>query len=202
MHPADQVEAFRRLADAGSTAAAIAARFGVSKRTVEKRLRLGNAAPVLLEAYRASEIDLETLMAFAVTTDQAHQTAVWETVSQQGWGMARSSFYAMTSGQHAEQPPAKRRGPKPAISDQALLVAIEEAKLSNRTATRVFVPDAAGDTSFVETRSIPNTAGQSFGWFIACLSALRIHPLGVDCVRRMASESILHVVCVGFGAWT
>ena len=39
------------------------------------------------------------------------------------WGMARSSFYAMTSGQHAEPPPAKRRGPKPAISDQALLVA-------------------------------------------------------------------------------
>ena len=36
------------------------------------------------------------------------------------WGMARSSFYAMTSGQHAEQPPAKRRGPKP-----ARLVAIE-----------------------------------------------------------------------------
>ena len=71
MHPADQVEAFRRLADAGSTAAAIAARFGVSERTVEKRLRLGSAAPVLLEAYRADEIDLDTLMAFAVTTDQA-----------------------------------------------------------------------------------------------------------------------------------
>ena len=85
MHPADQVEAFRQLADAGSTAAAIGARFGVSERTVEKRLRLGNAAPVLLEAYRAGEIDLETLMAFAVTTDHAHQTAVWETVSQQGY---------------------------------------------------------------------------------------------------------------------
>ena len=85
MHPADQVEAFRGLADAGGTAAAIAARFGVSERTVEKRLRLGNAAPVLLEAYRAGEIDLETLMAFAVTTDQARQSAVWETVSQQGY---------------------------------------------------------------------------------------------------------------------
>ena len=85
MHPADQVEAFRRLADAGSTAGAIAARFGVSERTVEKRLRLGNAAPVLLEAYRAGEIDLDTLMAFAVTTDQARQNAVWETVSQQGY---------------------------------------------------------------------------------------------------------------------
>ena len=85
MHPADQVEAFRRLADAGSTAGAIAARFGVSERTVEKRLRLGNAAPVLLEAYRAGEIDLETLMAFAVTTDQARQSAVWAAVSQQGY---------------------------------------------------------------------------------------------------------------------
>ena len=85
MHPADQVEAFRRLADAGSTAAAIAARFGVSERTVEKRLRLGNAAPVLLDAYRAGEIDLDTLMAFAVTTDQARQNAVWAAVSQQGY---------------------------------------------------------------------------------------------------------------------
>ena len=85
MHPADQVEAFRRLADAGSTAAAIAVRFGISERTVEKRLRLGNAAPVLLEAYRAGEIDLETLMAFAVTSDQTRQSAVWETVSQQGY---------------------------------------------------------------------------------------------------------------------
>ena len=98
MHPADQVEAFRRLADAGSTAAAIAARFGVSERTVEKRLRLGNAAPVLLEAYRADEIDLDTLMAFAVTTDQARQSAVWAAVSQQGYRPAL-----------ADQAPADRR---------------------------------------------------------------------------------------------
>ena len=85
MHPADQVEAFRRLADAGSTTAAIAARFGVSERTVEKRLRLGNAAPVLLEAYREGGIDLETLMAFAVTTDHARQVAVWDQVKDQGY---------------------------------------------------------------------------------------------------------------------
>ena len=45
-------------------------------------------------------------------------------VLRRQWGMDGSSFY-MTSGQHAEQPPAKRRGPIPAISDQALLVAIE-----------------------------------------------------------------------------
>ena len=48
------------------------------------------------------------------------------------WGMARSSLYAMTSGQHAEQPPAKRRGPKPAISDQALLVAIRNLSTTLR----------------------------------------------------------------------
>ena len=40
------------------------------------------------------------------------------------WAMGRSSFQVMPSGQHAEPPPAKRRVPKPAISDQALLVAI------------------------------------------------------------------------------
>ena len=53
------------------------------------------------------------------------------------WGMARSSFYAMTSGQHAEQPPAKRRGPKPAISDQALLVAIEADLIMMREFSRI-----------------------------------------------------------------
>ena len=81
MHPADQVEAFSALAGDGLTVAAIAARFGVSERTVEKRIRLGGAAPELLEAYRAGETDLETLMAFAVTTDLERQRAVWEQIS-------------------------------------------------------------------------------------------------------------------------
>ena len=34
------------------------------------------------------------------------------------------------------------------------------------------------------------------GMFEACLSALRIHILGVDCVCKMSSQSILHIVCV------
>ena len=85
MHPADQVVAFAALAGAGVTVAAIAARFGVSERTVEQRLRLGNAAPELLDAYRAENIDLETLMAFAVTTDHDRQRSVWERVSAQGY---------------------------------------------------------------------------------------------------------------------
>ena len=85
MHPADQVVAFTRLADAGQSVSSIGARFGLSERLVEQRLRLGNAAPELLDAYRADEIDLEVLKAFAVTTDRERQMAVWEQVSAQGY---------------------------------------------------------------------------------------------------------------------
>ena len=85
MHPADQVEAFGALAGDGTTVADIAARFGVSERIVEQRLRLGNAAPELLDAYRAGEIDLETLKSFAVTADRTRQIAVWERVRDQGY---------------------------------------------------------------------------------------------------------------------
>ena len=66
MLPADQVVAFSQLAKSGATVAAIAARFGVTERLVEQRLRLGNAAPELLDADREDAIDLETLKAFSV----------------------------------------------------------------------------------------------------------------------------------------
>ena len=85
MHPADQVVAFSKLAGAGQSVSAIAARFGASERVVEQRLRLGNAAPELLDAYRADEIDLEVLKAFAVTADRERQMAVWEQVVGQGY---------------------------------------------------------------------------------------------------------------------
>ena len=85
MHPADQVVAFAKLVEAGQSVSAIAARFGASERVVEQRLRLGNAAPELLDAYRADEIDLEVLKAFAVTTDRDRQMAVWEQVAGQGY---------------------------------------------------------------------------------------------------------------------
>ena len=85
MHPADQVVAFTKLADAGLSVAVIAARFGASERLVEQRLRLGNVAPDLLDAYRSGEIDLEVLKAFSVTTDHARQMATWEQVAGQGY---------------------------------------------------------------------------------------------------------------------
>ncbi|MDE0033173.1 MAG: ParB/RepB/Spo0J family partition protein [Deltaproteobacteria bacterium] len=85
MHPADQVAAFRDLAESGSSVSSIAARFGISERLVEQRLRLGNAAPELLDAYRAGAIDLETLKGFAVTTDHHRQMTVYQQVASQGY---------------------------------------------------------------------------------------------------------------------
>ena len=85
MHPADQVVAFTKLVQAGQSVSSVAARFGLSERLVEQRLRLGNAAPELLDAYRADGIDLEVLKAFAVTTDRERQMAVWELVAGQGY---------------------------------------------------------------------------------------------------------------------
>ena len=75
--------AFSKLVQAGQPVSSIAARFGASERMVEQRLRLGNAAPELLDAYRADEIDLEVLKAFAVTTDRERQMTVWEQVAAQ-----------------------------------------------------------------------------------------------------------------------
>ena len=86
MHPADQVEAFAEIARDGGTVAEIAARFGVSERTVEQRLRLGNAAPELLEAYRAGELGLQALQAFCATADAKLQLAVWEELKAQHYG--------------------------------------------------------------------------------------------------------------------
>lgn len=82
MHPADQVEAFTQLVRGGSTIAEIAMRFGMAERAVEQRLRLGNVAPALLDAYREGKLNLETLKAFAVTTDHEAQIEVWDTLRE------------------------------------------------------------------------------------------------------------------------
>lgn len=81
MHPADQFEAFKRLADKkGYGPEEIGARFGVSAPVVRQRLRLGAAAPELMAAYRAGELALDQLTAFCVSEDQDRQRQVLEQV--------------------------------------------------------------------------------------------------------------------------
>jgi len=79
MHPADQFEAFKRLADErGYGPEEIGARFGVSAQTVRQRLRLGAAAPELMTAYRDGAMALDQLMAFCVSEDQERQRQVFD----------------------------------------------------------------------------------------------------------------------------
>ena len=78
MHPADQLEAFKRLVAEGKSIGQIAAAFGVSPLTVERRLRLASLAPVFLDLYRVGKIELGQMQALALTDDQAQQVQVWE----------------------------------------------------------------------------------------------------------------------------
>ncbi len=76
MHPADQFEAFRDLVDRGASVTDVAARFGVADSLVMKRLKLGRLSPVILDAYRKDEIDLEQAQAFAISDDHQAQERV------------------------------------------------------------------------------------------------------------------------------
>jgi ParB family chromosome partitioning protein len=82
MHPADQFEAFKKLADErGFGAEEIAARFGVTPHVVRQRLRLGAVSPKLMEIYRNGDLTLDQLMAFAITEDHGRQEAAFERLS-------------------------------------------------------------------------------------------------------------------------
>lgn len=81
MHPADQFEAFRQLHDAGAVPAEIAARFGVAESTVLKLLKLGRVSPKIINAYRAGELNLEQMQAFASSDDHEQQEAVFEDIN-------------------------------------------------------------------------------------------------------------------------
>jgi ParB family chromosome partitioning protein len=82
MHPADQFEAFKKLADErGFGAEEIAARFGVTPQVVRQRLRLGAVSPKLMEIYRSGDLALDQLMAFAIIVDHARQDAAYERLS-------------------------------------------------------------------------------------------------------------------------
>lgn len=81
MHPADQFEAFRRVAEEkGYGPEEIGARFGVSAHVVRQRLRLGAAAPELMAAYREGALALDQLTAFCVSEDQERQRQVLDQI--------------------------------------------------------------------------------------------------------------------------
>jgi ParB family chromosome partitioning protein len=80
MHPADEYEAYAGLVERGLMPAVVAERFGVSEKHVLQRLRLGRAAPELLSAYRAGELSLQSLLAFAITDDVETQMKIYRSL--------------------------------------------------------------------------------------------------------------------------
>jgi ParB family transcriptional regulator, chromosome partitioning protein len=79
MHPADEFEAFKALVDEGKGIEDVAVAFGVSLLTVQRRLKLAAVSPKLLALYREDDkkINLDQLMALAISDDHAAQERAW-----------------------------------------------------------------------------------------------------------------------------
>ncbi len=77
LHPADEFEAFKALIDKGKGVEDVAARFGVSVLTVQRRLKLSALSPKLLALYRQDGINLDQLMALALSDDHDAQERAW-----------------------------------------------------------------------------------------------------------------------------
>lgn len=88
MHPADEFVAFAQMIGQGSGVEDVAAAFGVTRKVVEKRLKLGRVAPYLLEKYRKSHINLDAMMAFTICDDHERQLACYSQLQGRAWPSA------------------------------------------------------------------------------------------------------------------
>jgi ParB family chromosome partitioning protein len=87
MHPADEFDAFKKLADDGQGPETIAARFGTSPTMVRQRLKLAVVSPRLIAAFRKDEMTLDQLMAFTLTDDHKKQEKIWRELPE--WSKRR-----------------------------------------------------------------------------------------------------------------
>ena len=105
LHPVDQAEAFRVLRDEqGVTDKQLAARFGVSGRTVQRRLRMAQAAPELRRKCRDGQLSLGVLEAVCIEPDPERQAAAVEAA-----GDRHDAPAAVTSFLKKEAVPADSR---------------------------------------------------------------------------------------------
>lgn len=86
MHPADEVEAYARLKEAGRTVDDIAVRFGQSRRHVNRMLRLATLSPALMDEWRQDQLNVDQAQGLALTDDHALQEDVWKKVRNRRWG--------------------------------------------------------------------------------------------------------------------
>lgn len=177
LHPADQFEAFKRLAEEkGWGAEEIAARFGVTAHVVRQRLRLAAVSPKLIALYREAELTLDQLMAFAVSDDHARQEQVWAKLS---WNKEPSVIRRAITEAHVR-----------ANDRRAVLVGAATYEAAGGTVVRdLFSEDGGGwfaDPGLLDRLALEKLAGvaeevrkaEGWRWAEAALDFPHAHGLG------------------------
>jgi ParB family chromosome partitioning protein len=96
MFPLDECASFQTLIENGKSIVDVAARFGYTEKTVQKRLARARLSPVLQDAFRAGSINLELLQAFTLTSDHQRQEQVWSNLPQ--WNRNPAHVRQLLSG--------------------------------------------------------------------------------------------------------
>jgi ParB family chromosome partitioning protein len=92
LHPADEVAAYRKMADQGADPNRIARAFAVTERHVRQRLRLSSLPQPALDALRQNKITLDQAAALtAAPTDDALLTEL-ERVTASRWGVSANEI--------------------------------------------------------------------------------------------------------------
>ena len=84
MHPADAAESFRRLIEEGKSTAYVSALFSLPEIQVQRRLKLANVSPRLLDVFREDGMSFEQISTLALTDDHALQERLWFE-AEQAW---------------------------------------------------------------------------------------------------------------------
>ena len=74
----DTVTAFADMVASGAGIEDLAVFFGITPLTVQRRMKLAKVSPKLFELFRQDQINLDQLMALAITDDHAAQERVWK----------------------------------------------------------------------------------------------------------------------------
>jgi ParB family chromosome partitioning protein len=92
MHPAEQIIAFRSLAEEGKTAVQIGDLLGFGSRHVQRMLKLAGLAPAILDALAKDELTTDHCHSLALENDQYRQLEVLEAATEKNGGRTPSIY--------------------------------------------------------------------------------------------------------------